>query len=70
MSDSDWGSWESKRERAFVVGLEVSADLRLEWLENMLELALAAGALPKPRDPWGRWTPEGKALGESPTDAP
>ena len=50
----DWGSWEEDRERKYVVGLEVSADERLAWLEEMLELALASGALPKPRDAWGQ----------------
>jgi hypothetical protein len=63
MSDTDWGSWDSKRERGFVVGLEVSAEARLDWLEEMLELALAAGALPKPRDPWGRWATDGPPPG-------
>lgn len=50
----DWGSWEEDRERKYVAGLEVSADERLAWLEEMLELALASGALPKPRDAWGQ----------------
>ena len=53
-SPADWGSWEEDRERKYVVGLEVSADERLAWLEEMLEIALASGALPKPRDAWGQ----------------
>jgi hypothetical protein len=51
---SDWGSWAEDRERKFLVGLDVSAAERLAWLEEMLALALARGALPKPRDAWGR----------------
>ena len=53
MSDEDWGSWESTKERSYVRGLEVTPDERLAWVEEMLEIALAAGAIPKPRDPWG-----------------
>jgi hypothetical protein len=53
----DWGGWEEVRERSFVVGLEVSAAERLAWLEEMLELTLARGALPKPRDAWGQPLP-------------
>ena len=53
MSD-DWGSWEEDRERKYVVGLEVAAEERLAWLEAMIELAFASGALPKPRDAWGQ----------------
>src|SRR5690606_39218784 len=49
----DWGSWEGDRERKYIVGLEVSADERLAWLEEMVELAVASGALPKRRDAWG-----------------
>ena len=52
-----WGSWSEDREDKYVVGLSVTPAQRLLWLEEMLELALAAGALPKPRDPWGRWPP-------------
>jgi hypothetical protein len=48
------GSWEEDRERKYVVGLEVSVDERLAWLEEMLEIAHAAGALRKRRDEWGR----------------
>jgi hypothetical protein len=53
----DWGRWDEARERAFVVGLEVSPAERLAWLEEMLELALARGAVPKPRDAWGQPLP-------------
>lgn len=53
----DWGSWEEDRERKYLAGLAVSAAERLAWLEEMLEVALASGALPKPRDAWGRPIP-------------
>ena len=48
------GSWEEDRERKYLVGLEVSVDERLAWLEEMLEIAHAAGALRTRRDEWGR----------------
>ncbi len=48
------GSWEEDRERKYLVGLEVSVDERLAWLEEMLEIAHAAGALRRVRDEWGR----------------
>lgn len=57
MGDEDWGSWASKRERSYVVGLEVSVEERIAWLEEMLEIAERAGALPKPRDAWGQPLP-------------
>ena len=53
MSEEDWGTWDAKRTRSQTVGLQVSAEERLEWVEEMLELATAAGALPKLRDEWG-----------------
>lgn len=48
------GSWEEDRERKYLVGLEVSVDERLAWLEEVLEIAHAAGALRRPCDAWGR----------------
>ena len=55
MSDAeDWGSWEQDRDRKYVVGLSVSAAERIAWLEEMLAIAFASGALPKPRDEWGQ----------------
>jgi hypothetical protein len=59
------GSWEEDRERKYLVGLEVSVDERLAWLEEVLELAHAAGALGKPRDAWGRPLdlPSGRGVG-------
>jgi hypothetical protein len=60
------GSWEEDRERKSVVGLEVSAEKRLAWLEEMLVIAFERGALPKARDAWGQPLPvEG-----APRDAP
>ena len=59
------GSWDEDRERKYVAGAEVSADERIAWLEEMIALAYASGALPKPRDAWGQPLPPG-----IPTDAP
>ena len=50
----DIGSWREDQEHKYLVGTTVTADERLAWLEEMLVLALASGALPKPRDEWGR----------------
>lgn len=50
----DIGSWAEDREHKYVVGTMVSADERLAWLEEMLALALASGAIPKRRDEWGQ----------------
>lgn len=54
MNDDDWGSWESTRARAHTVGLTVTADERIAWVEEMLAFAFSVGALPKPRDDWGQ----------------
>ncbi len=54
MSSDDWGSWRAADDRSRTVGLEVSVDERLAWLESALEVAHAAGALPRPRDDWGQ----------------
>ncbi len=48
------GSWQENEERRYLVGLEVSLEERLGWLAEMQELALMAGALPRPRDAWGQ----------------
>jgi hypothetical protein len=64
MSEGDWGSWESSAEHTYTKGLSVTADERLAWVEEMLELALASGAIPKPRDAWGQ------PLATSPRDTP
>lgn len=55
MTESDdWGSFAEDRERKYLVGLRVSVEERLAWLEEMLELAFERGAIPKPRDAWGQ----------------
>ncbi len=48
------GSWAEDRDHKYVIGMLVSVDERLAWLEDMLALALASGALPKRRDEWGQ----------------
>lgn len=48
----DIGGWAEDREHEYLVGTTVSADERLEWLGEMLEPALASGAIPKRRDEW------------------
>lgn len=48
------GSWEEDREHKYLVGLRVSLEERLAWLEEMVTLAYATGAAPKRRDAWGR----------------
>ena len=53
------GPWDEDRERKYVAGAEVSADERIAWLEEMIALAYASGALPKPRDAWGQPLPPG-----------
>jgi hypothetical protein len=44
-----WGDWESTRRHKLVAGLGVSAQRRLEWLEDALRLAAATGALDRAR---------------------
>ena len=46
----DWEcGWEAKRVRKFTLGLRATPAERLDWLEQMIELAHASGALPRPR---------------------
>lgn len=49
----DWGSWESSRARSLLAGLEATADERIARVEEMLRIAIASGACPRPRDAWG-----------------
>ena len=49
MSDSD-ASWEGARRFQFERALEASWAQRLAWLEQAIELAYRAGALPRCRD--------------------
>lgn len=53
----DWGTWESTEARARVSGLAVTPDERMAWVEEMLVLAIASGACPRPRDAWGQPLP-------------
>ena len=47
----DWGaSWEATRRRQLALGLAVAPAERLRWLEGMIRLAHASGALPRARD--------------------
>lgn len=57
MTDIDRGApeawdvdWEAQRRRKFTLGLSVTPAERLEWLEEMIALAHAAGALPRRRE--------------------
>ncbi len=55
MNDSaDWGTYEDAERRSYVKGLEMTIEQRLAWLDEMIALAYAHGALPKPRDAWGQ----------------
>jgi len=49
--DADWNG---NRRRQLALGLEATPAERLAWLVAMIELAWAAGALPRkrPSDPW------------------
>jgi hypothetical protein len=42
--------WEANRRRKLVIGLEATPEQRLDWLEEMIALAHASGALPRRRD--------------------
>ncbi len=45
--------WESTRQRKLTLGLAATPAERLSWLESMIVLAWASGALPRPRtDQW------------------
>ncbi len=48
------GTWEEDEEHKLTVGLSVDDATRLAWLEEMLHIAFAAGAIPKRRDAWGQ----------------
>jgi hypothetical protein len=61
----DWvaDDWEAAQQRSFVRGLSVSPAERVAWLEEMIRVAWASGALPRPRDAFGQ-------LIETPGDPP
>lgn len=42
--------WEANQRRKFVIGLDATPEQRLDWLEEMIALAHASGALPRRRD--------------------
>jgi hypothetical protein len=46
---ADWkgDDWESARRRKFTLGLRATPSERLAWLEEVIRLAWAAGALPR-----------------------
>jgi hypothetical protein len=48
---ADWqgDDWESARRRKFTLGLAATPIERLAWLEEVIRLAWAAGALPRRR---------------------
>ncbi len=48
-SGIDWRaeSWEQHRHRQLTLGLDATPAERLAWLEDMLRLAYACGALPR-----------------------
>ncbi|MFO0681890.1 MAG: hypothetical protein U0234_07565 [Sandaracinus sp.] len=50
----DWGTWRDAEQRKYVKGLDLTIAERLAWLDEMIELARAHGAQPKPRDEWGQ----------------
>ena len=64
----DWGSWESTRLRGQLAGLAVTADERIAWVEEMLVVAMASGACPRPRDAWGQPLPADGAVRNRPSD--
>ena len=47
----DWGTWQDKRQRKFLLAAEATAEQKLAWLEEALKLALLTGALPRKRPP-------------------
>lgn len=47
--DDDVGSWDENRRRKLTLGLEATPAQRLDWLEEMIALAHASGALPRRR---------------------
>lgn len=57
----DWvgDGWSSARERSFTRGLKASPTERLAWLEEMIRLAWASGALPHRRAENGDRIPRG-----------
>jgi hypothetical protein len=47
----DWAcDWDAQERRKYTIGLDATPEQRLEWLEEMIELAHASGALPRRRE--------------------
>lgn len=50
----DWAcNWDAQERRKYTIGLDATPEQRLEWLEEMIELAYASGALPRRREDGG-----------------
>jgi hypothetical protein len=60
-NDDAWDvDWDAQRRRKFTIGLAATPAERLDWLEEMIELAHATGALPRRRpDPNRGWSHAG-----------
>jgi hypothetical protein len=56
-SEAYWGTWDAKRRLQFVLALEATPEQRLAWLEEMIRIAHASGALPRLRDAAGSELP-------------
>jgi hypothetical protein len=49
-NDEAWDvDWDALRRRKFTIGLAATPAQRLDWLEEMIEVAHATGALPRRR---------------------
>jgi hypothetical protein len=47
----DWAcDWGARERRKYTIGLDATPAQRLDWLEEMIELAHASGALPRRRE--------------------
>ncbi len=56
-NDDAWDvDWDAQRRRKFTIGLAATPAERLDWLEEMIELAHATGVLPRRRSPNGEQT--------------
>ena len=51
----EWAAgWREHERRQLLAFASATPAQRLAWLEEVLVLAYRAGALPRPREPWGR----------------
>jgi hypothetical protein len=62
-ASADWkgDDWESARRRKLTLGLRATPSERLAWLEEVIRLAWASGALPRRPARPGNGTPESQA---------